>query len=116
MIEAVIRHKRQAEHHLFMTLFIPPELDYFRGHFPNRPVLPGVVQTHWAILYGCQYLNLPDRIKRLEVIKFKHLIRPEMEIDLSLELKANGKLNYRYMLADDVMSSGRIVYPDPATA
>ena len=112
MIEAVIRSVDQQEKTLIVNLNIPPELDYFQGHFPDRPVLPGVVQTHWAIQYGAQYLELPDRIKKLEVIKFKNLIRPNMEIALKLELKPSGKLTFSYSHEGNVMSSGRIVYPE----
>ena len=112
MIEAVIRSMVQEEKALTIHLYIPAELDYFRGHFPDRPILPGVVQTHWAINYGADYLGLPRRIKKLEVIKFKNLIRPEMDLELKLELKPNGKLAFSYLCDENVMSSGRIVYPE----
>lgn len=113
MIEAVIRSVDQQEKKLIINLKISAGLEYFQGHFPDRPVLPGVVQTHWAIQYGIRYLGLPGRIKKLEVIKFKHLIRPNMEIALKLELKPNGKLSFSYSHEGHVMSSGRIVYPEP---
>ncbi|MFK0573819.1 hypothetical protein [Endozoicomonas sp.] len=110
MDEAIIRSVDRRENGLTIRLYIPDELHWFRGHFPDRPVLPGVVQTHWAIGYGVRYLNLPDRIRKLEVIKFKNLIRPDMEITLQLDIKANGKLTFSYRHNSDEMSSGRVVY------
>ena len=112
MFEAVIKNIQRDGNSLIIHLYIQPELEYFRGHFPGRPILPGVVQTHWAIKYGAIHLKLPEQIRRLEVIKFKNLIQPDMEITLELVLKPNGKLSFRYLSDGDVMSSGRIVYPE----
>ena len=108
--EAIVRCVDKRENGVTLCLYISDQLHWFRGHFPGRPVLPGVVQTHWAIGYGARYLNLPTRINKLEVIKFKKLIRPEMEINLQLDIKPNGKLAYSYQHNGDEMSSGRIVY------
>ena len=112
MFEADIRDIEKGTNTLTIHFYTQPELEYFKGHFPGRPILPGVVQTHWAIHYGATYLGLPDTIKRLEVIKFKNLIQPDMELSLRLELKANGKLVFQYLCDSNVMSSGRIVYPE----
>ena len=111
VLEPVIRHIVREENGISLTLFVQPELSYFEGHFTNHPVLPGVVQTDWAIRYAAQYLDLPCSIKKLEVIKFKSLITPDTELNLTLQLKANGKLVFQYLLDGEVMSSGRIVYP-----
>ena len=35
-----------------LTLRIPPNLFYLEGHFPGMPILPGVVQLHWAVFYA----------------------------------------------------------------
>jgi len=32
-----------------LKCFIPQDLDYFNGHFPQTPILAGVVQLHWAV-------------------------------------------------------------------
>lgn len=108
--EAIVRSVEQRENGVTICLYISDKLHWFRGHFPGCPILPGVVQTHWAIGYGAQYLNLPSRISKLEVIKFKNLIRPDMEITLQLDIKPNGKLVFSYHHNNDEMSSGRIVY------
>lgn len=112
ILEPLVEKVEQSGQLVRLALFIPEELSYFRGHFPGHPVLPGVVQTHWAIGYGAQYLGLPQRIKRLEVIKFKNLIQPETQLTLKLELNDKGKLVFCYDQQGLVMSSGRIVYPE----
>ncbi|WP_066017329.1 hypothetical protein [Endozoicomonas atrinae] len=112
MLEPLVETVEKSGQSVQLTLFVPEELSYFRGHFPGHPVLPGVVQTHWAIGYGAQYLGLPQRIKRLEVIKFQNLIQPKTRLTLKLELNSKGKLVFSYDQQGRVMSSGRIVYPE----
>ena len=108
--EVIIRSVDHRENGIIIGFYIPDELHWFQGHFPGSPILPGVVQTDWAITYGARYLNLPTHISRLEVIKFKNLIQPDMEVDLELDIKPNGKLAFIYRHNGDEMSSGRIVY------
>lgn len=110
MDEPVTCSVEQEENSVTLSLFIPDELHWFRGHFPEYPVLPGVVQTHWAIGYGNQYLGLPVRIKKLEAVKFKNVIRPEVTLTLRLSLSPNGKLVFSYHQNTQEMSSGRVVY------
>ena len=40
-----------------IDIHIQSDLSWFVGHFPQQPVLPGVVQTHWAVSYT--HLTLP---------------------------------------------------------
>ncbi len=110
MHKPVIHDVDKQDGKVIMHLSIPAELEYFKGHFPGNPVLPGVVQTHWAIHLACDYLGTPDTIKKLEVIKFQNLILPNMELLLTLELKANGKLQFSYQCGEKRMSSGRVVF------
>ena len=111
-IKNVDKNVDKDDNALTIIMHLPEELEYFKGHFPGRPVLPGVVQTGWAITYGARYLGCPEQVKKLEVIKFRQLIRPGHDVELHLERKANGKLNFTYRQDGEVMSSGRIVYPE----
>ena len=45
---AILSTLDESPEHRWLML-ISPELDWFRGHFPDNPVLPGVVQLHWAV-------------------------------------------------------------------
>ncbi|WP_263079583.1 hypothetical protein [Endozoicomonas sp. Mp262] len=110
MHKPVIRSVEKQDDRVVMQLSIPAGLAYFKGHFPGNPVLPGVVQTHWAIHFACEYLGTPETIQKLEVVKFQNLILPGMDLVLTLELKANGKLQFSYQCDEKRMSSGRIVF------
>jgi acyl-coenzyme A synthetase/AMP-(fatty) acid ligase/3-hydroxymyristoyl/3-hydroxydecanoyl-(acyl carrier protein) dehydratase len=93
-----------------LRLVVPPDLSYFSGHFPNAPVLPGVVQVDWAMSLGRQLLDLPPRFVGMEVLKFQQLVRPGDEIQLNLRFDhERGKLYFAYRNEAAACSSGRIV-------
>ena len=89
---------------------ISPELDCFQGHFPGQPVLPGVVQLHWAVLIAraCFLLDhVPQEIKRL---KFKKVVIPPHELELSLYPKERDEVQFCFSAADEQFSEGRLVF------
>ncbi|UCZ82017.1 AMP-binding protein [Pseudomonas sp. L5B5] len=93
-----------------LQLAIPPDLAYFSGHFPQTPVLPGVVQVDWALALGQQLLELPGRFAGMEVLKFQQLVRPGDRIQLNLRFDAQRqKLYFAYLNDGAPCSSGRIV-------
>jgi len=93
-----------------LQLAVPPDLAYFSGHFPQAPVLPGVVQVEWALQLGQQLMNLPEKFAGMEVLKFQQLVRPGDEIQLHLRFDpARGKVYFAYRNETATCSSGRIV-------
>jgi 3-hydroxymyristoyl/3-hydroxydecanoyl-(acyl carrier protein) dehydratase len=90
---------------------IPAELIYFDGHMKDWPVLPGIVQVHWAEFYGRLMLRVSDRFEGLEAIKFNQVVLPLCELSLNLSFnEANRKLSFRYESDRGVHSSGRICF------
>ncbi|MDY7530492.1 AMP-binding protein [Pseudomonas sp. Bout1] len=93
-----------------LQLAVPPDLAYFSGHFPQTPVLPGVVQVDWALTLGQQLLNLPGQFAGMEVLKFQQLVRPDDRIELHLRFdRERSKLYFAYRNEAAACSSGRIV-------
>jgi len=93
-----------------LQLAIPPDLAYFSGHFPQTPVLPGVVQVDWALLLGQQLMDLPAKFAGMEVLKFQQLVRPGDEIQLHLRFDpVRSKLYFTFRNDTATCSSGRIV-------
>lgn len=105
----IVLEVTRKEKKLQLLLRVPADLLYFDGHFPVAAILPGVVQLKWARHFGAEYLGFGDEFSRLEAIKFQHVIRPEQEVHLELELKAADKLAFRYYSPAGQHASGRIV-------
>lgn len=69
---------------------VSPELSWFAGHFPEQPVLPGVVQTHWAGELSVALFPVGE-FQQVNGLKFKSMILPSADVTLSLLFKAEKK-------------------------
>lgn len=67
-----------------LELRVPPDLRYFRGHFPERPILPGVVQLAWAIGLAREQFGIDAGVERLAGLKFSRIIGPGARLRLEL--------------------------------
>lgn len=96
---------------LRLTLAIQPDLEYFCGHFPGLPLLPGVVQVDWAVCYGREHLQAGSEFVSLDNLKFQAVIFPGTTLDLVLEWHPDsGRLTFAYSQHGQPMSSGRISF------
>lgn len=102
---------RREQERMFVSLRLPGQLAYFTGHFPGHPILPGVVQIHWAVRLFLQNWQGAFRFQRMEVIKFRHLLVPEAMVGLQLDFEPNElKLCFEYRNETRQFSSGRIYW------
>lgn len=93
-----------------LSLYLQPELDYFKGHFPQAPILAGVVQLDWAVQYAKQYLSLDGlSVKNIEVLKFKVVMTPGLNVLLKLTKKNGHKFTFSYESERGAHASGRVV-------
>lgn len=105
-----ILSQTQQGNELHLQLAVSVDLAYFSGHFPQTPVLPGVVQVDWAIELGQVLLDCPRRFVGMEVVKFQRVARPGDLLTLNLRFDSErGKLYFSYSNDGEPCSSGRIV-------
>ena len=111
-----IKQIQQAGDKVTLSLTIPTTLKYFAGHFNGMPVLPGIVQLHWAVSYAHTYLaDVGPSIPKAEALKYQAIIQPGMDLMLTLERKHNGKIQFTYHTDSVTYSSGRLVYVSQTT-
>lgn len=106
-----------AQGHVNARLFVAPDLAGFVGHFPDYPILPGVVQLDWAVYYASEFLLLAEPVVRVERLKFTCPIVPNTQLRLSLSYDSRKTaVDFRFyrLLDDDAteqpFSQGRLVY------
>ncbi len=74
--------------------FISAELDVFRGHYPDFPILPGVLQCEAAFQAGAVLISKLGVVEvgkvpvvtRQNNTKFRHMVRPGDTLDIEVEL------------------------------
>lgn len=94
-----------------LTCYTQEELVYFDGHFDGNPILPGVVQVHWACEMAGYYLGVDRGFIKLEVVKFQQIITPYRILKIKLRFDSQKKkLHFCYESDKGVHSSGRICY------
>lgn len=111
-----IRRNPEGDH-VQLDLLISPSIGHFAGHFPDLPILPGVVQLDWAARYAREYLALSGEFSALENLKFLALVLPEARLQLSLKWDEETKrLDFSYMGGQRKYSQGRIVFCEARAA
>ncbi len=74
---------------------VKAEEPFFRGHYPGRPIMPGVlilesVFQSGAILMGKRVQGKEERmpvVSRIQNVKFKRPVNPGDTMDIEVELK-----------------------------
>jgi 3-hydroxymyristoyl/3-hydroxydecanoyl-(acyl carrier protein) dehydratase len=87
--------------------YIPENLFWFLGHFPDAPILPGIVQIHWALHYArTAGLNTPEALQDFQV-KYRNMILPGMRICLvASSSPEKGLFTFEFTDGGQVCSSG----------
>lgn len=92
-------------------LRVPADLAVFDGHFPGTPVVPGVALVDWAIHFARSSFAVPPLFRRADVLKFQALIRPDTDLRLQLDWRAeDSTLAFRYESALGPHASGRLLF------
>jgi acyl-CoA synthetase (AMP-forming)/AMP-acid ligase II len=96
-------------------LRVPATLDHFGGHFPNLPILPGVVQIDWAIRLASEHVAGARDTESVDRLKFTAPVLPGAVLDLRLAHDAaRRRLEFAYRLNGRDCASGIVVYREPA--
>ena len=82
--------------------------NFFKGHFTDFPIVPGVVQLFFAKEFIKDTFSIdfvPEKVKK---IKFSSVIKPDMPVNLEL-VKKETSVEFKYFGKDKIFSSGTFV-------
>ena len=91
-----------------MLLFVGSEIEWFKGHFPGAPVLPGVVQLHWAVRVARALFTFDRPPATVNRIKFQNVVVPPRVIELETERVDRGRVRFACRSRGLVHSSGML--------
>ena len=99
------------EKNVFVTnCEIPSSLSWFKGHFPEQAVLPGVVQVNWANTIAKNLFKI-EEFRGVNSLKFNTMILPDNTVTLSLAFNSEKQtVKFSYKSDDLLYSSGILVF------
>ena len=101
----------RAHHRLSLQFVVAAQLEYFEGHFPGIALLPGVVQTGWAIEIARREFPIIGSFRALAAVKFMRVIEPGAALRLELICSEDRReLSFEYRDGGVLCSSGRALF------
>jgi 3-hydroxyacyl-[acyl-carrier-protein] dehydratase len=82
-----IESQANTESQLLVTVKLNGKHSIFKGHFPGHPVLPGVCMMEMIAEIMGEFFKKSFRISHIPIIKFLHMIDPDINPVIKLELK-----------------------------
>lgn len=83
------------------TLKLSGEEDFFKGHFPGNPIMPGVLLQEAIFQSGAALMSQFEGsglgvVTRVQNAKFKNMVRPGDTLEMEVEL-TDSLANAHYM-------------------
>jgi 3-hydroxymyristoyl/3-hydroxydecanoyl-(acyl carrier protein) dehydratase len=96
-----------------VVLDVESELAVFDGHFPQTAVLPGVAMLDWALRLGRDAFAIDAPCRRMDALKFHHIVQPGVRLTLQLDWHpAQALLAFVYSSSQTTHASGRLRFHD----
>lgn len=87
------------------TVLVATDHPALAGHFPGRPIVPGVVLLDYVLREAEHWLGRPLHVAALPQVKFTAPLLPQEQAQLQLELD-RGELRFRIARADTTIAQG----------
>ena len=113
LAEPVIQNLTHTPDTITADLTFLSESEYFRGHFPGYPILPGVIQLHFALRFIRMFFNTSHTDKyTITKLKFSALILPDSTVKFALTRHDAHTFSFEYTRDGMRCSAGRITFQD----
>ena len=94
---------------------VPGDHPVFAGHFPGRPIVPGVVLIDRAILLASRLLNRSAITCRIANAKFFSPVGPGETLAFTLTAKAGGSLQCDIRCGERAVAAATLSFAAGAT-
>ena len=112
MLLPIVLEQQHESEQVSYRLEFSPELECFKGHFPGKPIFPGVGQIGFIQHFARQSWAELEWCNGFEQLKFQDLIQPYMVLQLKLTRKLH-KVSFELCHAEQTLASGRLLFHIP---
>ena len=91
---------------------VPPDHPALAGHFPGRPIVPGVVLIDRAILFAERLIGRADVCWQIANAKFLSPVGPGETLSFILEVRG-ATISFSVRASGRAVASGSLTPPTP---
>ncbi|MEW6672160.1 MAG: hypothetical protein AB1427_10665 [Thermodesulfobacteriota bacterium] len=77
---------------------VPPDSNWFSGHFPGEPILPGIAQLGMVFDAINRAEGGSFKITGIRRVRFKQIVRPDDRLHLTIRPQKNGGGGYDFRI------------------
>ncbi len=83
---------------ILATVTVPANSPWFSGHFPGNPILPAIAQISIVFDMIRQAIKKPVILKAFSRVKFRRIILPDEEMDITASRLDQKTMNYSFQI------------------
>ena len=87
---------------------VPSNLACLPGHFPDFPVVPGVLQVDWAMRLATDLLGAEPHVEEFESLKFRAPLRPGDHFRIRVRAAPGDRIEFKLWSHDAEYARGRV--------
>ena len=81
---------------------------YFDGHFPGRPILPGVIELALMVEAAARVSGRDDPVHTIPFARLRHLVVPGDRLELSARTMSGGRIRVDMTRGDTVVANAAL--------
>ena len=109
VVEPIVQNIVKTDVNVVADLTFLGDSAYFMGHFPNFPILPGVVQMHFVFKFIKQFFHVSASAFDVIKLKYSSLILPDITTHFELTQIRENEFSFCYSQQGKSCSAGKIV-------
>jgi len=98
------------------TILVPSGGGYFEGHFPGRPILPGVVELVLVLEALARATGQAASLQGIAFVRLRQLVLPGDRLELSARELDGGRTRIDLKRDGAVVANGELILGNPSRA
>ncbi len=109
---AALRYWQVETERQAFLLEVDSDWEVFSGHFPDFPILPGIIQLHWAAQYAHHFMGRAELPLEVRQLKFHNIFVPPGWLVLELQEISGSVLKFLVSSVGGVHAQGKLLYAE----